>query len=184
MASGTLCELWSAHKATRLGLVTDIVPVLKHEGNYIPNPTVITDRYLDELGRIVHGELKTGEALDEAKQLVKKCEIDLTLLDDAVDRLVSSMLMMFPGCVTKTLGSLRKHKLEHWDRNKESNREWLALNMLTEAKAGFRAFHEGPRGQREVDFVALRQALARGEAWSDELIDRIMPPGSSKSVSN
>ena len=29
---------------------------------------------------------------------------------------------------------MRKHKLEHWDRNKASNRAWLALNMMNEAR--------------------------------------------------
>ena len=43
---------------------------------------------------------------------------------------------------------VRKHKLEHWDRNKESNRAWLALNMNAEALAGFPAFQFGGRGER------------------------------------
>ena len=43
---------------------------------------------------------------------------------------------------------------------RETNRAWLGLNMMTEAKAGFRAFNEGARGAREVDFVKLRRLLA------------------------
>ena len=62
-----------------------------------------------------------------------------------------------PDCLSKTLESVRKHKLTFWDRNRETNRAWLALNMTTEAKAGFRDFNEGPRGRREVDFVELRR---------------------------
>lgn len=80
-----------------------------------------------------------------------------------------------PNCLSKTLNSLRKHKLEHWDKNKESNRDWLALNMMTEAKAGFRAFNEGEKGHQEVDFVLLRQLLAEGHEWNDELIKKISP---------
>jgi 6-oxo-cyclohex-1-ene-carbonyl-CoA hydrolase len=81
-----------------------------------------------------------------------------------------------PDCLTKTIQSLRKHKLEHWDRNRESNRAWLALNMMTEARAGFRAFNEGTRETgREVDFVALRRALAANAPWSDELTESIQP---------
>ena len=49
--------------------------------------------------------------------------------------------------------------------------------MMTEARAGFRAFNEGPKDDREVDFVALRQALAAGEAWTDGLTERIQPRG-------
>ena len=60
--------------------------------------------------------------------------------------------------------------------NHESNRAWLALNMMTEAKAGFQAFHRGSReAGREVDFIALRQRLARGEVWGDELIRAVSP---------
>jgi 6-oxo-cyclohex-1-ene-carbonyl-CoA hydrolase len=80
-----------------------------------------------------------------------------------------------PDCLTKTLESLRKHKLEHWDRNRESNRAWLALNMMTEANAGFRAFHYGTKNEREVDFVRLRQRLAEGVRWNEELIREIAP---------
>ena len=46
---------------------------------------------------------------------------------------------------------------------------WLALNMMTEGRAGFRAFNEGPPAHREVDFVELRRRLARGEPWDDDL---------------
>ena len=46
--------------------------------------------------------------------------------------------------------------------------------MMTEARAGFRAFNEGTRETgREVDFVALRRALAANTPWSDELGDSI-----------
>jgi len=47
--------------------------------------------------------------------------------------------------------------------------------MMTEARAGFRAFNEGTKESREVDFVALRQALARGQAWNDAFTDGLMP---------
>jgi 6-oxo-cyclohex-1-ene-carbonyl-CoA hydrolase len=39
-----------------------------------------------------------------------------------------------------------------------------------------RAFDEGSREiGREVDFIALRQALAKGTPWSEDLIDSLMP---------
>ena len=80
-----------------------------------------------------------------------------------------------PDCLTKTVESVRKKKLEHWQRNAETNRAWLALNMMTEARAGFRAFNEGPPGHREVDFVELRRRLAAGATWDVELFDAIHP---------
>lgn len=176
MESCVLCESWSAHQALRLGLVNDIFPVLRVDGRYMPNPLVVTDRFLDEQGRIVHGCDKTGDALAAGKKLMEQAVIDLTLLDEGVDRLVTKILLTMPDCTTKTIESLRKHKLAHWDKNRESNRAWLALNMMTEANAGFRAFHEGNREVgREVDFVELRRRLARGEGWSEELRQAISP---------
>jgi 6-oxo-cyclohex-1-ene-carbonyl-CoA hydrolase len=47
--------------------------------------------------------------------------------------------------------------------------------MMTEARAGFRAFNEGTKTQREVDFVALRQALAQGQRWTEEFTEGLMP---------
>jgi len=176
MVSGTLCEPFSAHKAYRLGVCADIVPALKVDGEFVPNPGVITDRFLDEWGRIVHGEFKTGSALAEGKALLKRGEVDLSLLDETVETLCTKLLMTFPDCMTKSLEELRKPKLEAWNRNHENSRAWLALNMMTEARAGFRAFNEGNREVgREIDFVALRQALARGTPWSPELTESLIP---------
>ena len=102
-------------------------------------------------------------------------DIDLTPLDDAVNKLATSLMYLMPDCTSKTLNSLRKKKLEHWDQNAQTNRDWLALNMMTEAKAGFRAFNEGPKGNREVDFIKLRKMLAEGHPWDDELLEAILP---------
>lgn len=177
MFSCTLCEHWSAHKAYRLGLITDVLPILKKDGKFIPNPLVVTDRYLDEMGKIIHGNFKTGEEKELAKKLMATCETDLSLLDQRIDQLVESLMMTVPGCLTKTLESMRKHKLEHWDKNREGSRAWLALNMMNEGRAGFRAFNEGTKDNREVDFIKLRQLLAKGEKWSEKLIEEVLPKG-------
>jgi 6-oxo-cyclohex-1-ene-carbonyl-CoA hydrolase len=177
--SCTTCELWSAHKALRLGLLSEVVPALKVDGKLVPNPLVTVDRYADEAGRIVYGEPKQGDALARGKELLARGEVDLTELDAAVERLCSKLLMTLPECTTKTLESLRKKKLEHWDKNKESNRAWLALNMLTEARAGFTAFRRGGKG-REIDFVALRERLARGEGWDEAMFAAIAPKESQR----
>jgi 6-oxo-cyclohex-1-ene-carbonyl-CoA hydrolase len=173
MESCTLCEPWSAHKAMRLGLVTKIVPALKVNGAFVPNPLVVTDRWMDG-GEVVFGEPKTGAEREAAKKLLVSGEIDLSSLDRAVDGLVWKLANTFPGCLTKTLESVRKHKLEHWDRNRESNRAWLALNMMTEGRAGFRAFHEGSKACREADFLLLRRRLAEGAVWDDALTEEII----------
>jgi len=176
MASCVLCDPWSAHEALRLGLVNDIFPVLKVDGEFIANPLVVTDRYLDQWGKIVHGTPKQGDALAAGKVLLKSGTVDFSLLDEGVDTMVTKLLYTMPDCTTKTVESVRKKKLEHWDKNKESNRAWLSLNMMTEAKAGFQAFHRGSREVgREVDYIGLRRRLAEGETWGDDLIEAVSP---------
>jgi len=176
MVSGTLCEPFSAHKAARLGIICDLAPALKIDGRFVPNPTVITDRYLDEYGRVIHGEFKTGEEFKQGRALLKQGEVDLSLLDEKVEQLCAKLIETFPECMTKSLEELRKPKLEAWNRNKENSRAWLALNMMNEARTGFRAFNEGNKEiGREIDFVKLRQALAKGVPWSEELIESLMP---------
>jgi 6-oxo-cyclohex-1-ene-carbonyl-CoA hydrolase len=173
--SCTLCEPWSAYKAHRLGLLNGVVPVLRKDGRFVPNPMVVTDRWVDDEGRIVYGEMRSGDAYQAGKAAVKAGPIDLSPLDRETESFATRLLHTMPDCLTKTLESMRKKKLEHWHRNSETNRAWLALNMMTEARAGFRAFNEGPPGHREVDFVELRRRLARGESWDEALFREIHP---------
>lgn len=136
---------------------------------------MITNQWLDDSGNIVYGSRKTGDEYKNGKTLLTQGTIDLTPLDDAVNSMATKMVYLMPDCLSKTLNSLRKKKLEHWDRNQQSNRDWLSLNMMTEAKAGFRAFNEGPKDNREVDFITLRKMLAEGHPWDDDLLDAILP---------
>ena len=175
MAACVLCEPFSAHEAYQMGILTDIVPALKVNGKFVPNPLVETQRMVDEFGRFALGKPKTGEALKQAKALMKEGTVDLSLLDEKVEELCAKMLLTFPDCTTKTLEELRKPKLDAWNRNKENSRAWLALNMVTEARAGFTAFNEGPKDDREVDFILLRQKLAAGQGWVGPLHDQIQP---------
>ncbi len=181
MAACVLCEPFSAHKAYAMGILTDIVPALKVDGQWVANPLVETQRMQDAYGRFVFGEPKTGDALKEGKALLARGAVDLSLLDARVDELCAKMLLTFPDCTTKTLEELRKPKLEAWNRNKEDSRAWLALNMMTEARSGFIAFNEGTKEDREVDFVLLRQKLAAGESWVGPLHDSIQPKNKGKS---
>ncbi len=176
MVSGTLCEPFSAHKAYRLGIASGLVPALKVDGEFVANPTVITDQMLDEYGRIVHGEFRSGADFAAGKAVFKSGVVDLSMLDEAVEAMCAKLLLTFPDCMTKSLEELRKPKLEAWNRNHEDSRAWLALNMMTEARAGFRAFNEGTRETgREIDFVELRQALAKGTPWTKEVTESLMP---------
>jgi len=173
MDSCTLCDHWSAYRALQLGLIRDVVPALRADGKLVRNPLVVTDRWLED-GRIVYGDFESGERRAAAKELLARGEVDLGPLDAAVDALVYRLALTMPGCLSKTLESVRKHKLQHWDRNRETNRAWLGLNMMTEARAGFRAFHEGSRACREPDFLLLRRRLAEGAVWGDELVEEVL----------
>jgi 6-oxo-cyclohex-1-ene-carbonyl-CoA hydrolase len=173
--SCTLCEHWSAQQAVRLGLINKIVPVLKDSGGaWVANPMVVRDE-TDEWGNWTYGAFKTGDARKAAREEMAACTVDQTMLDDEVNRKAWALALTMPDCLSKTLESVRKKKLEHWQRNCETNRSWLALNMMTEARAGFRAFNEGPKHNREVDFIKLRRALADGTPWTDELTESILP---------
>lgn len=175
MAACVLCEPFSAHKAYHMGLLTQLVPALKVDDRFVANPLVETQRNYDEFGRLVYGDFKTGAAAKEAKAVMAKGSVDLSMLDEAVEALCAKILLTFPECTIKTVEELRKPKLDAWNRNKENSRAWLALNMMTEARAGFTAFNEGPKDDREVDFIALRQKLAAGESWLGSLHGDIQP---------
>ncbi|MDR2188358.1 MAG: 6-oxocyclohex-1-ene-1-carbonyl-CoA hydratase [Azonexus sp.] len=175
MAACVLCEPFSAHKAYQMGVLTDIVPALKVDGQFVANPLVETQQNYDEFGRNAYGEPKTGEALKAGKALLARGVVDLSRLDAKVEELCAKMLLTFPDCTTKTLEELRKPKLDAWNRNKENSRAWLALNMVTEARAGFTAFNDGGKDDREVDFVLLRQKLAGNQSWVGSLHDEIQP---------
>ena len=86
MWSGALCETWTAYQAKQFGLIHDVVPVLKIDGRYVPNPLVVTDRYLDDMGRVVYGLPREGDDLGKGKELMKKGQIDLGLLDHRAAR--------------------------------------------------------------------------------------------------
>jgi len=175
MVACVLCEPFSAHEAYHMGMLTDIAPALKVDGKFVPNPLVETEKMLDQFGKLAIGKAKTGDALAKGKELMKRGTVDLAKLDEVVESLCAKMLLTFPDCTTKTVEELRKPKLEAWNRNKENHRAWLALNMVTEARAGFTAFNEGPKDDREVDFIKLRQKIAAGEPWVGSLHDQIQP---------
>ena len=175
MGACVLCEPFSAHEAYHMGMLTDIAPALKVDGKFVPNPLVETERMLDEFGKLAIGKPKTGDALKAGKAILAKGKVDLTKLDEVVESLCAKMLLTFPDCTTKTVEELRKPKLEAWNRNKENHRAWLALNMVTEARAGFTAFNAGTKDDREVDFIKLRQKIAAGQPWVGSLHDEIQP---------
>ncbi len=59
MYSCTVCDPWSAHEAFRYGLLTEIVPALKVNGEFIPNPLVYTNKWINEKGEIIYDLIYT-----------------------------------------------------------------------------------------------------------------------------
>jgi 6-oxocyclohex-1-ene-carbonyl-CoA hydrolase len=175
MESNALCGQWSAHRAIRLGLINKIAPVLQNKsGKFIPNPFVNLSE-TDEFGRPCFGEFLSGEAKEKAKQIAAACTTDLSRLDKEVEAMAYALALTMPDSLAKTIESVRKKKLEHWQKNCETNRSWLALNMMTEARPGFRAFNEGTKNNREVDFLKLRRLLAKGTPWTEINIEDLLP---------
>ena len=132
------CELWSAYKMKRLGLITKAVPVIRDGDGWMRNPTVITEDWVRD-GEIAYGEMKSGDDLKEAKAIVKAAQVDLSGLDAAVDEIVWKFTNLFPGCLIKSIDSIRAKKKFFWDWSKNYNRHWLAANMSSEAFLGFTA---------------------------------------------
>ncbi len=172
------CELWSAYKMKRLGLINKTVPIINDYGNWIRNPSVITDRYVEN-GEIVYGEFKTGEEYDKGQATMKAAKeqnkISLELLDKEVNKTVWLFTNLFPGCLIKAIDSVRAKKRFFWDASKDYNRHWLAANMNYEAFVGFNAFNTRKMtGTDTIDFIKFRQLIARGKLAEDAMYDEIM----------
>ena len=168
------CEMWSAYKMKMKGLLTKVVPALKIDGEFVRNPTVITDRYVDD-GEIVYGEFKSGAAGKEARGLLKSNPVDLSLLDKAVDEIIWKFTNLFPGCLIKSIDGIRAKKKSFWDQTKLANRHWLAANMSCEAFLGFGAFNTKKiTGKDVIDFVKFRQLIAEGALMDDAAFEKVL----------
>jgi 6-oxo-cyclohex-1-ene-carbonyl-CoA hydrolase len=169
------CELWSAYKMKRLGLVSKVAPVIKQDGRFLRNPAVITDKYVAD-GEVVYGEFVTGEEGKKAREFLKTATTDFELLDKEVNTIVWTFTNLMPGCLMKSIDGVRMKKKFFWDQTKLANRHWLAVNMATEAFMGFHAFNtKKMTGKDVIDFVKYRQLLVEGRAVDAELMEEVLP---------
>lgn len=169
------CELWSAYKMKRLGLISQVVPVIRKDGGFVRNPAAVTDRYIED-GDIVYGEFHKGEQGKTAREFLKTAEIDFGPLDKAVAETIWRFTNLFPGCLIKALDSLRAKKKYFWDQQKNYNRHWLAVNMMAEAHLGFNAFNaKKATGRDVIDFVKYRQLIAQGLPVDESFMDAVLP---------
>ncbi|MBL7192312.1 6-oxocyclohex-1-ene-1-carbonyl-CoA hydratase [bacterium] len=172
------CELWSAYKMKRLGLISKVARVIKDGdptvGGFIPNPGVIIDKYVED-GEIVYGDFKTGEEGKKAREFMKTAVIDFELLDKEVNKIVWTFTNLFPGCLIKSIDGVRQKKKFFWDQTKLANRHWLAANMQGEAYLGFHAFNTRKiTGVDTIDFIKYRQLLAEGHPMDEELFEAVL----------
>ncbi len=170
------CEMWSAYKMKFKNLISKCVPVLKVDGKWVRNPTIITDRYIED-GEIVYGEYEKGEVLKEARAFVKEHQPDASfeLLDKEVDKIIWTLTNLFPGCLIKSIDSIRAKKKFFWDYSKNYNRHWLAANMGGEAFLGFGAFNTRKMtGRDTIDFIKFRQNIADMKAWDQEMFAEVL----------
>ncbi|MCZ7661794.1 MAG: 6-oxocyclohex-1-ene-1-carbonyl-CoA hydratase [Thermoleophilia bacterium] len=175
MWSTVTCELWSAYKMKTKGLISKVVPVLRKDGEWVRNPLVRTDTYVED-GEIVYGEMVTGEAAREAKGLVKACTTDFARLDAAVDEITWKMAHLFPGSLQMSIDMVRAKKKFFWDQAKLAARHWLAANMMGEAFLGFYAFSTRKQtGEDVIDFLKYRQQIAQGSLMGDEAYEEVLP---------
>jgi len=180
------CEMWSAYKMKRLGLVSKLVPVIKDGAKWVRNPSVITDKYVEN-GEIVYGEFKTGEEYEKAKAYLKEAreqnKINFELLDGEVNKIIWTFANLFPGCLIKAMDSVRAKKKFFWNHTKDYNRHWLAANMNYEAFLGFQAFNTRKiTGKNTIDFIKFRQLLARGKVADEEMYEAVLPKPKSQST--
>lgn len=169
------CEMWSAYKMKAKGLISKCVPVLKVDGKWVRNPMIITDKYVDD-GEIVYGEMKAGAEAKEARAFVKEHQpnADFELLDKEVDKIVWTFANLFPGCLIKSIDSVRAKKKFFWDYSKNYNRHWLAANMGGEAYLGFGAFNTKKiTGKDTIDFIKFRQNIADSKAWDMDMFAEV-----------
>ena len=170
-------EQWSAYKMERLGLVTKAIPIKKDsDGNWVPNPFVITDTYAKD-GQIVYGEFKSGEEAAEAKELFKTLTTDFTKFDAYINKMVWTLANVFPMCLMKSVETIRIKKRFFWDANKVSAIYGLGANMNAEAYLGFNAFNsQKTTGSDVIDFIELRRQYAKGHIYDDELAEMVFYP--------
>ncbi len=167
------CEMWSAYKMKRLGLLSRVVPVIKDGEQWVRNPLVETDKWIED-GEIVYGEFKSGEEARKAREYVRSATLDLSLLDQAVDEIVWKFANLMPHCLMKSVDGVRAKKKFFWDQMKLPNRHWLAANMNYEAFMGFNAFNTKKiTGRDTIDFLRYRQLVGEGQEIGEALFEQV-----------
>ncbi|NMG77569.1 6-oxocyclohex-1-ene-1-carbonyl-CoA hydratase [Aromatoleum diolicum] len=168
------CELWSAYKMKNKGMISKVLPVLKKDGEWVRNPKVRTDTWVEN-GEVVYGEMVSGERLKEAEALIEQCTVDFELVDKEVNALIWRFTNLFPHCLMNSIDGIRGKKKFFWDQQKLAQRHWLAANMNNEAWLGFNAFDSRKiTGKDTIDFVKYRQLVGEGAQIDDRFAEQVL----------
>ncbi len=183
MAACVLCEPFSAHKAYRMGVLTDVVPALKVDGKFVANPLVETQRMVDELralrlrraedrrraeGRQGAARARHGRPVAARRQGRGAVRQDAAHLPRLHDQDARGAAQAQARRLEPQQGELaRLARAQHDDRGARR-----ASPPSTRAR----------KDDREVDFVLLRQKLAAGESWVGPLHDSIQPKAQAQGM--
>jgi 6-oxo-cyclohex-1-ene-carbonyl-CoA hydrolase len=176
MWQATANEMWSAAKMERLGLITKAIPIKKNDkGDWVRDPRVITDKYVDN-GDIVYGEFKKGSEYKAGNAALKELQTDWSQLDAFVNNMAWTLTNTTFLCLMNTIESIRVKKKHYWDMLKGGQIYWLGANMNGEAFIGFNTFNvQKITGKREMDFLAYRRGLAAAKTFDDDLCEEVIP---------
>jgi len=167
----------------RKNYIHKVVPVLKKDGQFIRNPQVITDKYVQD-GEIVYGEFKSKELgyseeeIKEARGMVRSLPKDFSLLDKACNDVMWTFANLYPQQVAVSLSLIRAQKRIAYERTKEEIVWWWAANALPygEFDMGMSAFNTSKiTGQRDADVIKLRRMIAQGHPYDEELFEAVLP---------
>ena len=157
-----------------LGLISKCLPVIKNDGDWIRNPKVETDNFIQD-GEIVYGEYKVDTELKAANNYIKSASINFELLDKELNKILWTYTNLFPGCLIKSIEGIRTKKKFFWDQSKVINRHWLAANMNGEAFLGFTAFNTKKiTGKDTIDFIKYRQLQSNGAPFDLEFMSSVL----------
>jgi enoyl-CoA hydratase/carnithine racemase len=129
------------YQALDWGLVNEVVPSVKKDGQFIVQATP------EQIGRAQKGE--------------DGYSIDLSKLDEAVNGLCNELVDKFAECTRYTKANVNFWKDFAWHQTIGHARDWLSIHYTSwEPLEGMNAFVE----KRKVDYRGLRERAAAGKS--------------------
>jgi hypothetical protein len=129
------------YQALEWGLVNEVVPSVKHDGEYV--------------------ERATPEQIKAAQKDEDGYSLDLGLLDERVSAMAQELIEKFPESMRYTKQQVNFWKDLAWHQTIGHSRDWLSIHYSSwEPLEGMRAFVE----KRPPDYLKLRKRAAEGRS--------------------